>query len=65
LITAVGGLESDEFKRQTALIAQAWHANHRAGIPLPDANHLTICDAFATPGHPLCEAAISVVSSIG
>jgi arylformamidase len=65
LITAVGGLESDEFKRQTALIAQAWRANHRADIPLPEANHLTICDAFAAPGHPLCEAAISLVSSIG
>ncbi len=65
LITAVGGLESDEFKRQTALIAQTWRASHRADIPLPEANHLTICDAFAAPGHPLCEAAISLVSSIG
>lgn len=62
LITAVGGLESEEFKRQTGLITQAWQANHRADIALPDANHLTICDAFAAPGHPLCEAAVRLIS---
>ena len=64
-ITAVGGLESDEFQRQTSLIANAWNTNHRAAIPTPDANHLTICDAFATPGHPLCEASIRLISDLG
>jgi arylformamidase len=65
LITAVGGLESDEFKRQTGLLAQAWRANHRADIALPDANHLTICDTFATPGHPLHQATVELLSSVG
>ncbi len=64
-VTAVGGLESDEFKRQNSLIAAAWQANHRADIALPDSNHLTICDAFATPGHPLHEASIKLISEVG
>lgn len=64
-ITAVGELESDEFKRQNGLIAAAWQANHRADIALPDTNHLTICDAFATPGHPLHEASIKLIFEAG
>ena len=63
-ITAVGALESDEFKRQNALIAERWKASHRADIALPDMNHLTICDAFATPGHPLFEASIGLISEL-
>ena len=55
-LTAVGGLESDEFKNQNALIGTRWKASHRGNIDLPDLNHLTICDAFATAGHPLFEA---------
>ena len=64
-ITAVGGLESDEFKRQTALLAQAWKPGHKEDIPLPGANHLTICDAFGTPGEALHEAAVRLISSTG
>jgi len=63
-ITAVGGQESDEFKRQTALIADAWKVAHRGDIALPDANHLSICDAFATPGEPLCEATTALVKEL-
>lgn len=63
-ITAVGGLESDEFKRQNMLIAQRWKANHAADIALPNVNHLTICDAFATPGNPLFEASVRLLSDI-
>jgi arylformamidase len=64
-LTAVGGLESDEFRRQTSLLAQAWKEGHKEDIPLPAANHLTICDAFGTPGDPLHEAAARLISSIG
>ena len=64
-ITAVGGLESEEFKRQTALLAQTWQSGHRADVPVPEANHMTICDAFGTPDHPLCEASLRLLSSIG
>lgn len=63
-ITAVGALESEEFQRQNALLGQAWKANHRLDVPLPGINHLTICDAFATPGHALCEATIALAESI-
>jgi arylformamidase len=63
-ITAAGGLESEEFHRQNALIGQRWKATHVADIALPDRNHLTICDAFATPGHALFEAGVKLISSV-
>jgi arylformamidase len=55
-ITAVGGLESDEFKRQNALIGATWKDNLVADIPAPDCNHMTVCDALSTPEHALYEA---------
>lgn len=61
-ITAVGGMESAEFKRQNALIGAHWKASHGGDIALPDANHFTICDAFASPGNPLFEAAVKLIS---
>jgi arylformamidase len=63
-VTAVGGLESDEFKRQNALLGQKWHASHRRDVPLPDIHHLSICDAFATTGHPLFEATRALVDGM-
>ena len=60
--TAVGALESDEFKRQNALIGTVWPDTHTGDIALPACNHLTICDAFATPGHPLFETALTLAS---
>ena len=63
-ITAVGGLESDEFKRQNALISSVWHANHVDDIALPQANHLTICDALAGPGQPLFEATLALIANL-
>jgi arylformamidase len=64
-ITAVGGLESDEFRRQTALISRNWKASHVADVALPEQNHLTICDAFATPGNPLFEAGVKLITDLG
>lgn len=63
-ITAYGALESDEFRRQTELIAHTWNGSHRGDVPLPGLNHLTICDAFATPDHPLCQATLSLIAGI-
>jgi arylformamidase len=63
-ITAFGAQESEEFKRQTGLIAQHWKTSHRGDVALPDLNHLTICDVFATPGHPLQEAAMQLLSDL-
>lgn len=63
-VTTVGALESEEFKRQTALIADAWKTSHRGEVPLPNLNHLTICDAFADPDHPLCQTSIALFRSV-
>ncbi|MES2106907.1 MAG: alpha/beta hydrolase [Pseudomonadota bacterium] len=63
-ITAVGGLESDEFKRQNSLIASAWQTRHRADIPLPEANHLTICDALADGNSPLFKAMRELIAGV-
>lgn len=60
-ITAVGGLESDEFKRQNALIGRQWKANHLRDIALPDENHLTICDAFSLRDHALFDATCELI----
>ena len=62
-ITAVGDQESEEFKRQTDLIAQSWSQGFRQAIPLNGMNHLTICDGFGDPGHPLCAATCELLRS--
>lgn len=63
-LTAFGGLESEEFRRQTELIAQSWKTSHAGDVPLPNVNHLTICDAFAEPGHPLFDATVKLISGL-
>lgn len=63
-ITAVGDKESDEFKRQTALIATQWHPTHLGNVDLESINHLTICDAFASPGHPLFERSCELIAAL-
>lgn len=61
-ITSVGDRESDEFKRQTAFIARQWQPAHLGDIGLKDINHLTICDAFASRGHPLFERTCQLIA---
>ena len=41
LYTAVGGEESEEFKRQNALIARTWRNAFARDIAMPGCNHLT------------------------
>ena len=60
LILAVGALETDEFHRQQAVYADAWH---KRGLPLeivelPGRNHFTAVDALAEPDHPLFRAVL-------
>lgn len=62
-VTAVGDFESDEFKRQTSLIASQWHAGFREQVVLDGFNHLTICDAFGDPAHPLFEASCRLIAA--
>ena len=63
-ITAVGDLESDEFKRHTALIAAQWRRGFQREIPLQKENHFTICDCFGDESHPLFNAACELISSL-
>jgi len=61
LLTAVGALESDEFKRQSQLIHTAWPHVAREELEVAGANHLTVCDALADPGSALFRAALDLV----
>lgn len=63
-ITAVGGLESDEFKRQTAMIEQSWSSQHYANIELAESNHLTVCDALSEPNSALTKTIIELARSL-
>lgn len=61
LYTAVGALESSEFRRQNALIGQRWTQNFVRDVPAAGCNHLTVCDELANPASPLFDAAIELV----
>jgi arylformamidase len=63
LVTAVGGLESGEFKRQTQLIRHAWPQNARDDFDVAGTNHLTVCDELDNPSSPLFRAALELVHS--
>jgi len=60
VITAVGGLESDEFKRQNQMIEQHWPSHFLKDIPMPGTDHFTVVDALMDPTHPLTQAAITL-----
>ncbi len=62
-ITSVGDLESDEFRRQTALISRHWAEGFRQQVALTGMNHLTICDAFGDASHPLFDATCGLLSA--
>lgn len=61
LYTAVGGLESSEFRRQTRLIRQCWSRNVVRELPVPHANHLTVMDEFARPDAALFDAVLQLL----
>jgi arylformamidase len=61
LITAVGALESSEFKRQNALIGRAWKNVVMRDLPMTGTHHLTVVDELANPGSPLFDAALDLV----
>lgn len=61
LFTAVGGEESDEFKRQAALIARTWRYAFAGEIPAPGRNHLTVVEELANPGSVLFRGAIGMM----
>jgi arylformamidase len=53
LALAVGGLESSEFKRQNALLAQRWKPVLSGGIPMPGRDHFTVVDGLGEPDSAL------------
>lgn len=61
LYTAVGGLESNEFKRQTALLRKRWKTNAVRDVPMAGFNHLTVNDELANPASPLFDAALELI----
>jgi arylformamidase len=63
LITAVGGDESDEFRRQTLEFGIAWSRVLREDVPLPGGDHATACERFTEPGERLFEATVELCRS--
>jgi arylformamidase len=60
LYTAVGALESGEFRRQTGLIAKAWRRNLVRDIHMPGFHHLNVIEELANPASPLFDAALEM-----
>jgi arylformamidase len=58
LIVTYGGLESDEFRRQSEAFASTWKEQRIdcQVIPCPAMNHFTILDHFADRASPLAQA---------
>ncbi len=63
LITAVGGLESSEFRRQSALLGQAWKSQLAREITLTGQHHLDIVDELVNPASELQRAALHLLRS--
>ena len=60
LYTAVGAIESGEFRRQTALIGKAWPRNLVREIPMPGLHHLNVVEELANLASPLFDAALQM-----
>jgi arylformamidase len=53
IMTSVGGDESDEFRRQNALVGQRWRSAFAGDISMPGKNHFSVVDGLADPASPL------------
>lgn len=62
LHTAIGERESDEFRRQTQLVRQAWPHCAASHLALPGCNHLTVVDELADPRSPLFRTALRMMA---
>jgi arylformamidase len=60
--TSVGGDESDEFKRQNALIASVWRNAFSGDIPMHGHNHLTVVEELANPDSDLFKCALNMMN---
>ena len=64
LVTAVGGNESDEFKRQNQAIAKAWPRCWQRDIAMPGHHHLSILETFGDADSPLVRAALYLIGPV-
>lgn len=64
LLRALGARESGEFHRQSELIAAQWPSITSAKVlDVAGCDHLSVCDALATPGNELFEAWRAAIES--
>ena len=61
LITAVGGDESSEFKRQSAFLAQQWKSVFMKDVAMPGHNHFSICTDFGNRDSPLVKSLLDLM----
>ncbi len=61
LRTAVGALESDEFKRQSRLIAERWPHCVKGHMEVPGTNHLAMAEVLADPQSELHQSVRTMV----
>ena len=66
LMASVGGLETDEFRRQTASYAQRWqHAGHALEqIDMPAYNHFDIARSLSQPDGVLVRAVLQAIAAL-
>jgi arylformamidase len=63
LYLSVGGAESDEFKRQTRLLAEKWSELGVTEIAMPGFNHLVVIEELANRDSALFKAALRMMGS--
>jgi arylformamidase len=61
LYTCVGGLESDEFKRQNRLIGEKWRAVFKKDVPAPAFNHFTVVEELVNPDGAMLATALRMM----
>lgn len=62
MVPMVGGLESDEFIRQSFEIADAWPSISRPAITVPNRHHFDVIEAIAEPGQSVFDTVFSFFS---
>ena len=61
IIMAVGGDESDEFKRQNRLLMERWSHCPMVNVPMPGMNHFTIVEQLGLVENPLHQAVLRMM----
>ena len=63
IVVAVGGAETDEFRRQSRALVDVWKSFGRniEYLEAPGANHVTVVSETDTRGHPLMEARLRLM----